>query len=50
MPSVIKKGRKPRDLIPENLSEYEKLQMENELLRRKLEYAELENKVLKNKN
>ncbi len=47
--SYQKRGRKPRDLIPENLSEYEKLQMENELLRRKLEYAELENKVLKKK-
>lgn len=44
-----KKGPKPKDLIPEDLSEKDKLLRENELLRRQLEYAKLENQVLKKK-
>ena len=44
-----KKGPKPKDLIPDNLSEKEKLLRENELLRRQLEYVKLENQVLKKK-
>lgn len=44
-----KKGPKPKDYLPENLSEKDKLIRENELLRRQLEYAKLENQVLKKK-
>ena len=44
-----KKGPKPKDLIPDDLSEKDKLLRENELLRRQLEYIKLENQVLKKK-
>ena len=44
-----KKGPKPKDYLPEDLSEKDKLIRENELLRRQLEYAQLENQVLKKK-
>lgn len=44
-----KKGPKPKDYLPEDLSEKDKLIRENELLRRQLEYVKLENEVLKKK-
>lgn len=44
-----KKGPKPKGLIPDHLSEKDKLLREVELLKRQLEYAKLENQVLKKK-
>ena len=44
-----KKGPRSKDYLPEDLSEKDKLIRENELLRRQLEYAKLENQVLKKK-
>lgn len=45
----LKKGPKSKDYLPEDLSEKDKLIRENELLKRQLEYAKLENQVLKKK-
>src|SRR5690554_6589382 len=45
-----KKRPRPKDFIPDDLSEKDKLRRENELLRRQLEYIKLENQVLKKKN
>lgn len=44
-----KKGPKPKDYIPDNLSETEKLRRKNEILKRQLEYSKLETEVLKKK-
>lgn len=44
-----KKGPRPKDFIPDDLSEKDRLLRENELLRRQLDYAQLENQVLKKK-